>query len=676
MYFNDRDDTNIDEEFDDGNILAKLVRIVNKYKLFLIIGIVLLILMIILFVFMFKKESYYLELIGDDSINIYQYSDYVEPGFNAYSSKNKNFNSQVKILSTVNTDKIGEYEIRYSIRDVVKVRKINVIERPEEFTYIYLNPVDNSTTVYLKVLDEYVEPGYVVFNSDSSNLTDLVKIEGKVDTSRKGIYKLVYSVMDSNGVTVSTVRTVIVMDTEVSLSLSTNEYTNKDIFINIGVIDNYFDYMLLPDNTKITNLIYNYRVSENGKYLFKFYNKKGVVKEESIEVNNIDKVKPTGSCNGVYGNGNTVITVSAKDNVGIYKYEINNKSYTNNRITLSSELSKVDVTIYDKAMNSTVISCNLTKGNNTTPPVSSSNSNGPVISSIKNDGVIVTINVSKKNADISGYYFSYTNKKPDKNGGYVATSKTSLDIVRLPGTTYVWVEDKNGNVSSPVSITLGNDVIPVTMNGYTVLKGTKLSDYISSKGGTIDDLNKLIARSVRAGGLYTKTGAATAAVALQVVLIQKYNVKIPYWMGGKTNAYGAYSDWGVYRPNSTYAGYDYYGMDCGGFVNWSYKNTGVVYGDMNKNNYFFWDGIEYSKENGEVGDVLRRFAKKGRTEHVALIVGKTDSYFLVAEAYGKSVGVIINKYYYDQPNDYTIIKGETLTKTYSMVSRAEYPSGF
>jgi len=122
-------------------------------------------------------------------------------------------------------------------------------------------------------------------------------------------------------------------------------------------------------------------------------------------------------------------------------------------------------------------------------------------------------------------------------------------------------------------------------------------------------------------------------------------------------------------------------MDCGGFVNWAYKNTGIDYSNftaqpIREKYYFYWDGIEYSEKNGEIGDVLRRYAKKGRIEHVAIIVGKTDTAFLVAEAYGSSVGIIINKYPYDQANDYEIIKGEKLTEKYIKVLESEYPSGF
>ena len=63
-------------------------------------------------------------------------------------------------------------------------------------------------------------------------------------------------------------------------------------------------------------------------------------------------------------------------------------------------------------------------------------------------------------------------------------------------------------------------------------------------------------------------------------------------------------------------------------------------------------------------------------EHVAIIVGKTNDSFIVAEAYGKSSGVIINTYPYSKDNDYTIIKGERLFEKYNKMSLSEYPSGF
>ena len=306
--------------------------------------------------------------------------------------------------------------------------------------------------------------------------------------------------------------------------------------------------------------------------------------------------------------------------------------------------------------------------------------NAPIITSITNDGVIVKINVNKKSSNISGYYFSYTNKRPDKNkGGYLATGNQNIEVVRLPGTTYVWVEDTSGKISSAKTITLGNNILPQTLNSYTVLKGKSLREYISEKGGSIDELNKLVARSVRAAGLYTKEGAATAAVSLQMVLIQKYKIKIPYWMGGKTQAYGASGIWGTFRDNPTYPGYKYYGMDCDGFVNWSYFNAGVVYKSMTANHYFLWpdsNNVSFSKENGDVGDIIKRPQTNGQIGHVAIIIGKTNDSFIVAEAYGDANGNVINFYPYDVKRNYVIIKGERLFEKYNVISSSEYPSGF
>ena len=88
---------------------------------------------------------------------------------------------------------------------------------------------------------------------------------------------------------------------------------------------------------------------------------------------------------------------------------------------------------------------------------------GASIQKISNDGVIVTIKAKKVATEITGYYFSYTNKRPNKNnGGYLATNKESIDVVRLPGTTYVWVEDKNGKITN-ISYCINNNGIIVAI---------------------------------------------------------------------------------------------------------------------------------------------------------------------------------------------------------------------
>lgn len=208
MYLNSKkSDTNIDKEFKkEKNFSSGL----KKHKTLIFIALAIILVIIVVLIFLMNRTKNYLVLNGDNVITIYQESDYIEQGFKAYNSKNKDLTSNVIIKSTLDTSKVGEYEITYTLDNITKTRVINVVEKPEEYTYIYLKPVNNDINIYLKVGEEYHEPGYQVYNSGMKNLTEEVKVTGTVDTSKKGNYKLIYSVVDSNNVTVSVSRTVVV----------------------------------------------------------------------------------------------------------------------------------------------------------------------------------------------------------------------------------------------------------------------------------------------------------------------------------------------------------------------------------------------------------------------------------------------------------------------------------
>lgn len=365
MYFKDNNNTNIDDEFENNNIISNTLKFLKKYIIIIIISLLIIIGIIIILTIKpnnnlsINKTNYYLELYGEDTITIYENSDYIEPGYNAYNSNNDNLNKEVKINSNLNTKTIGEYEITYTIDNIIKTRKIVVIEKPKTYTFIRLNGIDNSINIYLKLGEKYIEPGYQVFSTTGKNLNDKVKITGNIDTNKKGTYTLVYTLTDEYGITISSTRNIIVMDTTINLSTNITEYTNQDISINISIDDEFFDYLILPDNTKITSKKYTYKVASNGKYTFKTYNKKGLTKEESITINNIDKTPPTGSCSGYYENNKSIIKVTSNDNIGIKKYEIDGTSYNNNQITINKEITTATIKIYDTANNTKIISCNL-----------------------------------------------------------------------------------------------------------------------------------------------------------------------------------------------------------------------------------------------------------------------------------------------------------------------------
>ena len=199
-----------------------------------------------------------------------------------------------------------------------------------------------------------------------------------------------------------------------------------------------------------------------------------------------------------------------------------------------------------------------------------------------------------------------------------------------------------------------------------------LESYLSASGWSIAELDKLIARSVRAAGLYSKEAAATAGVAMQTVLAQKYKIKMPYWWGGKSWAFGADKAWGTYKTKYSEeydVWYYYYGLDCSGFAAWAYVNAGY---EIKRGQYpSFWGYSKYAlnQANGDVGDFILN------NGHVKLIVGKTDTGYICAEASGKSAGMCLSTHPYSNSSGYWIAKGDKIAELYPKYNINNIPTG-
>lgn len=306
------------------------------------------------------------------------------------------------------------------------------------------------------------------------------------------------------------------------------------------------------------------------------------------------------------------------------------------------------------------------------------NKDAPTIEGISKDGVLVTISAKKNKSDIAGYYFSYTNELPDKTtGGYIATSDDNIELVRILGTTYVWVEDKDGNISEPQTVSVdSSDILVTSGDDYTMLKGTTLESYLESHGSSIQELDNLMARSVRAAGLYSKEAVATSALSFTQTLARKYKIKIPYQSAGLRTVPGAKPEWGGARRNPKADNEKYYGLDCSAFANWVYANAGF---GVNSRVYYWGNSIPrvaYSKENGDIGDIFvyGRGNQKGR--HVKVIVGKTDTEYITAEATGS--GVVVRKEKFKEESEYEIQKADFLidvNKNKDYYLNTDYPTG-
>ena len=122
MYFKDNKTTNIDDEFENNGILSKILKIINKYKIILIAIIIILIISIIIISLLKKEFSVinYLDILGNETITIYEDSEYIEPGYKAYNSNNEILTNKVVVNSNLNSKEIGIYEIKYILDNIEK----------------------------------------------------------------------------------------------------------------------------------------------------------------------------------------------------------------------------------------------------------------------------------------------------------------------------------------------------------------------------------------------------------------------------------------------------------------------------------------------------------------------------------------------------------------------------
>ena len=153
-----------------------------------------------LYFFLSNTRTEKLELIGKEKQTMMINSIYNEQATNI---------EQVEINGKVDTSKAGIYKVEYSYKNQKISRTIEIIDNRQ----IIMN-LNGSEETYVKQNQDYIEAGCHVIDQNEGNLTDKVKIEGKVDTSKIGDYKITYYVENKKGVICSKQRTVHVVSDE------------------------------------------------------------------------------------------------------------------------------------------------------------------------------------------------------------------------------------------------------------------------------------------------------------------------------------------------------------------------------------------------------------------------------------------------------------------------------
>lgn len=327
---------------------------------FLVIIIVLLISMLIYTKYF--EERIIFTLFGDDEIILYENDKYLEYGFVAFSESGKNLNDEVKIKSDLDTSKVGEYKIKYSIRKFLKtyqgVRKIKVLKNELEEVEFTLK---GSSIVNLQVGNVYVDPKFTCIHKETKkDLSNYVIIENTINNQKEGEYEIIYRLL-YNGKEKILKRKVYVFKHKNSHIISTTALTNKPVSIKFQSNIHNFSYVICPNETIRKTNKFTYNFFENGKYTFYIVDSLNNYEEYIVTINNIDKTPPTGTCSAILLDGKTTYSVKT-DDVDIDKYLYNSEekyASLNKNYIVPKYQRNAKVTLFDKAGNKTEIYCGI-----------------------------------------------------------------------------------------------------------------------------------------------------------------------------------------------------------------------------------------------------------------------------------------------------------------------------
>lgn len=172
----------------------------------------------------------HLNIKGDSEMKVNLFSIYADQGFDAYTGYTS-LNDKVTVNSTVDTTKVGEYEVEYSLkfcyRDYKAVRKVRVVDN----IWPTLTLKGDKHIIVSKI-DMYKEIGFSASDNYDGDITSLVKTEQK--SVGDSLYEITYSVSDSSGNIVTDKREIEVKDI-VKPVISLSGY--KTVYVILG--ENY-----------------------------------------------------------------------------------------------------------------------------------------------------------------------------------------------------------------------------------------------------------------------------------------------------------------------------------------------------------------------------------------------------------------------------------------------------
>ena len=136
------------------------------------------------------------KILGSNNITLEYGNNYIEEGY-AAELDGKDYKNEVKIINNIDNNKIGEYDIEYTLKykkyNKTLKRKVKIVDN--EAPKITLSDKE----IYCTIKEKCDNITYTARDNYDGDITTKVKVDSNVDINTKGNYEIKYSVEDSSG---------------------------------------------------------------------------------------------------------------------------------------------------------------------------------------------------------------------------------------------------------------------------------------------------------------------------------------------------------------------------------------------------------------------------------------------------------------------------------------------
>ncbi len=192
-----------------------------------------------------------LTLKGEAYSSITVGTTYVELGYTAVDDCDGDLTDKVQIEGNVDANTCGIYILKYKVTDLSG----NTSEIERNITVTDMTPptivLKGDSPMYVKLGESFNDPGCTATDNLDGDIVDKITVNGSVDTTKEGLYNIVYHVMDKTGNKAEITRSVYVYEKQVEV----NEIKPGDKVVYLT-----FDDGPGPYTEKLLNILDKYGV--------------------------------------------------------------------------------------------------------------------------------------------------------------------------------------------------------------------------------------------------------------------------------------------------------------------------------------------------------------------------------------------------------------------------------